>query len=106
MTQQYRQGDVLLCRIDAIPGNATPVESTSDRVIVAEGELTGHAHGFAAAEARLFRDEASGRLYLAIGTESAKLRHEEHAPIPVPIGNYEVLRQREYRPGKIRPVAD
>ena len=36
--------------------------SDGDRVIVALGELTGHAHAFAQA-ARLFREEPSGLVY-------------------------------------------
>ena len=101
MTKQYRQGDVLLHAVEAIPAQAVPVPGEGDRVIVAEGELTGHTHAFAAAEARLFQDEASGRLYLAIGQTGAKLRHEEHAPIALPIGHYEVKRQRQYAPGRL-----
>ena len=59
MMRQYRQGDVLLCAVDEIPLRATTVLSHGDRVIVALGELTGHAHAFAA-NVRLFRDEPSG----------------------------------------------
>src|SRR4051812_2964926 len=106
MTPQFRQGDVLLRAVQMMPEQVFPVPSRGDRVVLAEGELTGHAHAFAAAEARLFREEESERLFLAVGKDGATLRHEEHAPIPVPRGYCEVLRQREYTPGKVRPVAD
>jgi hypothetical protein len=32
--------------------------------------------------------------------------HEEHAPIPLPTGYYQVWRQREYTPQEIRIVRD
>jgi hypothetical protein len=35
-----------------------------------------------------------------------RVGHEEHAPIPLPAGYYRIVRQREYVPGSIRPVAD
>jgi hypothetical protein len=107
MTRQYRQGDVLLCAIDEIPLRAMPEPSTDDRVVLAWGELTGHAHVFPAHEARLFRDEASGRAFVAIAEGGAALVHEEHTLIRVPEGQYELRRQREYTPQR-RPryVAD
>jgi hypothetical protein len=98
MTRQYRQGDVLLCAVDEIPLTATPLASDGDRVIVALGELTGHTHAFAAHSAKLFRDEPRGRSFVAIPDGGAALFHEEHDPIHVPHGNYEVRRQREYTP--------
>ena len=106
MTRQFRQGDVLLCAVDEIPLAVMAVSSDGNRVIVALGELTGHAHAFAAHQARLFRDEPSGRTFIAIAEGGAALLHEEHDPIHVPQGHYEVRRQREYRPGEPRYVAD
>ena len=34
MERQYRQGDVLLCAIDAMPSGARPVPNDGDRVVV------------------------------------------------------------------------
>lgn len=106
MKQQFRQGDVLLCTVDEIPVTAMPVSSEADRVVVALGELTGHAHALAAHQGRLFRDEPNGRSFIAIVKGGAALLHEEHDPIHVPEGHYEVRRQREYTPGRSRYVAD
>jgi hypothetical protein len=86
---------------------AMPVSSDGDRVILALGELTGHAHAFAIHEARLFRDEPSGRSFAAIAEGGAALHHEEHDLIHVPQGHYELRRQREYTPQRqSRYVAD
>jgi hypothetical protein len=106
MTRQYRQGDVLLCAVDAIPLGAKPVPREGDRVVVALGELTGHAHAFATAGVRMLREKASGRAFLLIGEGGAPLCHEEHAPILVPEGSYELIRQREYAPKAPRFVRD
>jgi hypothetical protein len=106
MTPQYRQGDVLLCAIDAIPLGAKPVSREGDRVVVALGELTGHAHAFAATCVRMLREKPSGRSFLVIGEGGAPLCHEEHDPILVPEGSYELIRQREYAPQMPRLVGD
>ena len=102
MTDQFRQGDVLLQRITAIPPTAKPARSTRDRVVLARGEATGHAHAVPASRAELFQERGSGRAFLAVGTQDALLQHEEHAPIRLPSGCYEVIRQREYTPTAIR----
>jgi hypothetical protein len=106
MTRQYRQGDVLLCGVDEIPPAAIPVPSAGDRVIVALGELTGHAHAFDGHAVRLFREAGTGRSFFEIGETGAALVHEEHDPIHVSAGRYELRRQREYAPGQPRYVAD
>jgi hypothetical protein len=82
------------------------VPSAGDRVIVALGELTGHAHAFAADAVRLFREAGTGRSFFDIGDAGAALVHEEHDPIRVPEGRYELKRQREYTPQRPRYVAD
>jgi hypothetical protein len=108
MMRQFRQGDVFLRAVEMIPPRARPVRAEGDRVVVARGELSGHAHAFAAAEATMYRQVRTGRVFLLIAEEDARLRHEQHDPIAVPAGPYEVLRQREYTPGAVsaRPIAD
>lgn len=153
--QQYRQGDVLVVPAAAVPDGATPLEREGGRVVLAHGEVTGHAHAISAPKAQLFRFEDNGggggffrppteKTFLQVGegelrfaevvapagakvderspverllgdaeeapaTRTAPgvaLRHEEHAPIPLPPGDYQVIRQREYDPEKSRLVAD
>lgn len=106
MNRQYRQGDVLLCAIDSIPDEAKPVPHDGELVVVAQGELTGHAHVFAAGAVRMFRDMPSGRTFLLVTSGAAFLRHEEHDPILVPAGHYEIRRQRDYLRRAARFVAD
>jgi hypothetical protein len=106
MAGQYRQGDVLLCGVERIPSAAYRVAVEGERVVVAEGELSGHAHAFARKGVRLFRDRKAHRDFLAIGKHGAELRHEEHGSIPVPEGCYEIRRQREYTPRSPRLLRD
>src|SRR5260370_42346219 len=99
MRAQYRQGDVLLCAVDAIPPQAKRAPRNGARVVVAEGELTGHAHAFAAKGVKLFREkQGKQRSFLSVAATGARLVHEEHAPILVPQGCYQLRRQREYAP--------
>ena len=101
--KSYRQGDVYLERIDAIPENAKARPSNS-RIILAEGEATGHAHSVSNKSAIAY--EESGVTYLEVKSALAMLTHEEHATIKLPRGKYRVIRQREYAPEAPRIVGD
>lgn len=95
----YRQGDVLLIRVDS-PAAGEAVPRDGGRIVLAYGEATGHAHAISAPEADLFETERGVR-YLEV-REPAELTHEEHAPIPLEPGVYEVRRQQEYPAGFIK----
>lgn len=97
----WRQGDVFVIAIPALPEQGCEER----RPVLAEGEVTGHAHRLAdPASGRVF---ASGdRLFLQVLADAATIIHEEHGPITVPRGGYEVRIQREYTPQEIRRVVD
>jgi len=102
----YRQGDVLIRRVASIPASAKPTPRDNGRVILAYGEVTGHAHQIAdpdAVGAELTVAEAATFLRL---TKKAQLVHEEHATLDLPAGTYQVIRQREYTYGESRRVLD
>lgn len=97
----YRHGDVLLMAIDQVPADARKVAG----VILAHGEVTGHAHRIGTPDAaEMF--ELDGVRYLRITAPSAPLVHEEHATIQLPEGVYRVWQQREYSPDRIQYVRD
>lgn len=113
----FRQGDVLLTLVAALPKGAKDM-SLKDRIVLAYGEVTGHAHAVypeiperARARqtvkpkmpARLW--DAGAERFLQV-VERTTLRHEEHAPVPLDPGIYRVTTQREYSPEEIRRVAD
>jgi hypothetical protein len=110
----FRQGDVLLVpvRRERLPEHFRPLpRDARGRLVLALGEVTGHAHAVAAPDAELLGDpESVGERLLRIVT-AAQLTHEEHAAIPLPAGLYRVVRQREYESAQggsawYRQVAD
>jgi len=104
---QYRQGDVLLVPIKKVPVHASTVDRVDGRLILAEGEATGHAHTIVEESAELVTADEAAELYLLVhGTSAVELVHQEHDAIPIEPGAYKVVRQREYTPEEIRRVAD
>jgi len=117
-----RQGDVLLYKPHTTPIPGKRIEEGGRRVVLAHGEVTGHAHAFYYNEAQikppknayeLYEVEASryantafsGRLLRL--NERAFLRHEEHAPFSLPARDFIVVIQHEGDEiGELRRVAD
>lgn len=122
-----RQGDVLLKPVASLPAGLTTVPLDKGRIVLAYGEVTGHAHAIsdhgqvtrgigpaAAAEivdatiarikARLWQGQ-NGERYLEV-TEPVSLTHEEHTAHTIPPGIYQVPAQVEYTPAELRRVAD
>lgn len=107
--QIYRQGDVLLRQIAKIPTDVTVAEKKDQggrsRIVLAYGEVTGHAHAITDLDKVDVFVKGDGTMYLAV-KDSAELKHEEHGTIVLPAGNYERVIQREYSPESIRNVMD
>ncbi len=100
-----RHGDVGLRSVEALPKGVTSVKRVPRGVVLAYGEATGHAHAIRDLTATLWRGD-DGREYLLVEGGVAVLQHEEHGPITISPGIYEVLHQREYTPQASRRVAD
>jgi len=92
--RMYRQGDVLLRSVQAIPTTARPVARDAGRIVLAYGEVTGHAHAIEApeSEATLLSVSENERFLRLVA--DVDLVHEEHATIRLPAGDYAVVRQR------------
>ncbi len=89
---QYRQGDVLLIEVDRIP-NAAKEHIKKDRIVLAYGERTGHAHALSTRTATAYSDGDD----LFIDTQNGTiLVHEEHTPLLILAGQYRVIQQKEY----------
>ena len=101
---QYRQGDVLLCRVSKVHSGFPVPPDAGGRLVIAEGEHSGHAHALGPERAQLFR--RGRQLLLSVGADGTALSHEEHSPILLPQGHYLIRRQREYDPRASRPVGD
>jgi hypothetical protein len=103
----YRQGDVLVIPVKALPKGLVAVERENGRAVLAHGEATGHAHAIKDDRAALFSDPKLAAIFMYVsGDSSVALEHDEHSTVLVPPGNYLVIRQREYSPEAIRNVAD
>jgi len=121
---EARQGDVWLVQLKALPKGLVPMQREGGRVVLAHGEVTGHAHAISDKHVRQFRaadgaptvDGAGVKLragtghpaisYLEVVGEPCALMHEEHETIVIPPGVYAVPLQREYVRGEIQRVAD
>lgn len=111
-----RQGDVAILRVNALPAGLSERKRDKGRVVLAYGEVTGHAH--AITENRVIQyeaanpTEAANKLLADVGLtvelsehnapsflaveEPATVEHEEHNPIALEPGRYVVIRQREW----------
>lgn len=103
----FRQGDVLIESVPSLPAKLKAIARENGRVILAHGEVTGHAHAISDEHVDLYETAAeSGVTFLEVRDAMAALVHDEHSTIQLPPGNYRVMRQREYTPTVIRRVAD
>jgi len=131
MDKHYRQGDVLLIKIDELP--PLTFKEKKDKLIL-EGEVTGHAHKLEGNVKILevaerianttfdnsrminwdrdtltahFASEPNSQVIgYAVVDAPAELTHEEHKTITIPAGIYQIRRQREYDEEQIRFVED
>ena len=134
---KYQQGDVLIRKVESpikekkestYGSGTTSLEDKSDRwnqderTVIAEGEVTGHAHAFNNTNNpdvnitlfkadRLWGTRMQGSdtpNYMRIEGGNAVLTHEEHNAISIPPGEYEISQVREfdYLRGETRRVVD
>lgn len=105
MRPQIRQGDVFLLPVKKQDvSNAKEEERDNGRVILAYGEVTGHAHAISSKAATLYAVEENLKILRV--EEEAELVHEEHGSATLIKGDYQVIRQRENTPLGWRIVAD
>jgi hypothetical protein len=123
--KSIRQGDVCLALVAALPAGCKEVPYDKGRIVLAYGEVTGHAHAIAdhlpavraedraaeIADAAISRVKArllvapTGERFLEV-TETVTLTHEEHRPHAIAPGIYKLPQQVEYTPAELRRVAD
>lgn len=99
--QTWRQGDVYIIATSDLPKDLKPRPP-----VLAEGEVTGHAHRLQAGSKAQVLGDGAGGMFLHVDGDEATIVHEEHGPVTVPRGSYLVRIQREYHPQEIRRVAD
>ena len=87
----YRHGDVGVVPA-RMPEGAEKMQREGD-LILAYGEVTGHAHRIKSGTVQMW--SAGARRYITV-EEPADLTHEEHGTITLAPGAYEVVIQREH----------
>lgn len=89
----YRQGDVLLIMLPAKPEHlGVPLRTN----ILLEGSVTGHHHSIQNGKIYpIIQERASPVIAIVEAGSHCQIVHEEHGPIDLPEGFYEVRRQRE-----------
>lgn len=91
---QARQGDVLIEEVNEIPSDAKEVgRDEFDRIVLAYGEVTGHAHAIKNKQVKHY--VSNDAVYLDV-VEKSKVTHEEHKEIPLDSKKYRVIRQTEF----------
>lgn len=98
----FQQGDVLFLS-ESIPSEAKKNDKFDG--VVQYGESTGHAHRLSGEDFEEYHHE--NRRYLRLLKETP-VRHEEHNPIHLPKGDYEIriVREKDHFSDLVRPVVD
>lgn len=96
----YRQGDVLLIethlsRMQKLRAMMRPVPRDEGRIVLAYGEVTGHAHAIEAPEKVATLTEAENARFLLL-VKDVDLVHEEHDTVTLPAGDYKVVQQETF----------
>ena len=105
-----RQGDVMFIPVSSLPDGP---RSKRENATVAYGEVTGHSHALAEEDRECAEVLEIGEgLYVHVSEAGLRIEggatfvHEEHGPVTLAPGDYEVRIQREYSPEEIRNVVD
>ncbi len=91
MRKMYRQGDILLVQVSKIPPKHRKVTSN----VLVYGEATGHAHRVQGGN--VVQTYKTGSIFV-IARKGTTLVHNEHGPIDLEPGKYQLIRQREFNP--------
>jgi hypothetical protein len=105
---QLQQGDVLLSLVSELPTSTKPIKDKRG-VVLAEGEHSGHYHAFAdSGGLELLESPNKVRFVRNNSKTSAILTHQEHKPVNVPPGIWQIgiVREKDWFSEMVRPVID
>lgn len=103
--KSFRQGDVLLIEVNAVPQDATKRKRDARGVVLMEGERTGHHHRFDGDSGVALLERPSGERFATL-SKPAGLQHEEHGTIMFTGKKFQQVFQVEDFGEEIRPVQD
>ncbi len=106
MNKVIRQGDVALTLVAAVPAGAVEVKNAEGkRVVLAYGEVTGHAHAIYE-DIDQVKVWAIGKVKYLEVMSTVMLRHEEHTHAEIAPGIYKLPVQVEYSPAALQITRD
>jgi hypothetical protein len=103
---QKQQGDTLYTKLAVMPeGDRKKVQRTKRGIVIAEGEHTGHAHVIEDEDAELI--QIGERMLLSLA-KTVTVKHDEHGPIRLEPGVWEIgrVREKDWLNDMVRTVAD
>lgn len=108
---QFVQGDIFFRKIEDFWPSAHLTGDKSKDGIVATGEKTGHKHILLGGVWEMFTNLMQGGAsygQVLFVHEDTQVRHEEHPPLDLPKGTYQIVRQQrfDYRGSYQRIVED
>lgn len=112
-----RQGDLLLVRVANPPADSERKPTKDGTCTIGYGEVTGHHHTIQDAVWYVAPEVTMEELHqfalgnktipvFVVADEPTTLTHQEHAPLAIEAGVWQVLRQREYSSAAIVSVRD
>ena len=107
MTIYFRQGDILLEKIDKLPSQQIQIDKIQNQDnIIAHGE-SGNQHRMNS-QVLIFEDKKTKDRYIQVLSQETELVHQEHEKLQIPQGLYKIRREREYNgfEQSIRQVRD
>lgn len=101
---KLQQGDVLLFQVNSLP-NGKKKLLAKDKIVVMEGEATGHCHTINSVGSKFW--EIDSVQYLKLD-EPTDIVHQEHGPITVDEGIWMIgrVREHDYFSKMVAPVKD
>jgi len=119
---QKQQGDITFEKVDALPKGFKKVALGKGRIILAEGEVTGHHHAVAEIDApkcqlftatgkdtNLTSDVTVTEMFLEVKEgQKATVGHEEHGAVTLDAGTWRVGRiyEQDHAENLVRRVID
>jgi hypothetical protein len=85
----YQQGDILVCKIERLPKGSKAIK-TKD---IEKSTTTGNSHSLQGGVCQIKTE--GNKKYLSVKKQTT-LTHQEHKPIKIPKGEYEIRKVLEY----------
>ena len=108
-SKQVQQGDVVLLRVGNLPSGSKRLGCDKRGVVLAEGEHTGHHHRISDTGGVALMEAPGGLRFLVNETEDdVVIQHEEHKPVTVAPGIWQVgqVREKDWFADMVHTVRD